>query len=77
LLRTVCVREEKSLATLAPVLPEVAKKGNCVLGEEEGGDLTRSSLLPTMRISAFSLELSLISLSQESMVSKLLGSWRS
>lgn len=70
-------RPVKSLVMLLPVLAEVVKKGNWGLGELVGGDLRRSDLLPTSTTSARSFELSLISFNQESIVSRLLGSFRS
>lgn len=60
-----------------PVFADVVKKGNYGLGDLLGTVFTRSDLFPTSTISALSVELSLISLSHESIVSILLGSLRS
>lgn len=60
-----------------PVLADVVKKGNYGFGDLLGTVFTRSDLFPTSTISALSVELSLISLSHESIVSILLGSLRS
>ena len=61
---------------LWPVLAEVAIKGSSDFGEAEGG-WHKSHLLPTNIVSAISLELSWIYLSQRSMLLSDSASFRS
>lgn len=61
---------------LLPVLADVVMKGIFGFGETFGGD-TISDLLPTMMISAASLELSCISFNHDSMLRRESGLLRS